>query len=91
VAKRRSDAEIEAVNQLHRQTYDTAREIGARVNGDDEGDSYVHVNARNIGGIRAEYQRDHATVIEVTFDTKDPALAERVALAIKAAVKEAQL
>ncbi|HET9566040.1 MAG TPA: hypothetical protein VFP27_16440 [Mycobacterium sp.] len=87
--KRRTDTEIAAVDALHDATARVARGIGGRVNADiaedDDTSPYVHVNARNIGGIKAEYQRGHADVLEVSFSTKDAALAERVAWAIKAA------
>ena len=86
MTKRRTDQEIQEVEALSQATYATARGIRERVNGDEEGDAYVHVSAANIGGVKAEYQRNHATVIVVSYDTKDPVLAERVAQAIREAV-----
>lgn len=81
--KRRTEKEIQEVDALAQATWNEARGISRRVNGDEEGDAYVHVNAANIGGVKAEYQRGHAKVIVVSFDTKDPVLAERVARAIR--------
>ena len=84
MAKRRTNQEIQEVAALAQATWDTARDIRQRVNGDEEGDAYVHVSAANIGGVKAEYQRGHAKVIMVSYNTKDPILAERVAKAIRA-------
>jgi len=85
--KRRTDAEIAAVEKLHRETGSVAHGISQRVNGDDE-KNWVHVNARQIYSLKAEYQREVATNIVVSFDTPDHALAERVALAIKAELQK---
>ena len=82
--KRRTDKEIQEVEALAQATWDTARGISRRVNGDEEGDAYVHVAAANIGGVKAEYQKGHATLIVVSYDTHDAVLAERVAAAIRA-------
>ena len=72
MAGRRSDKEIQEVNAISQETWNAAREINQRVNGDEEGDAYVHVSAANIGAVKAEYQRGHAKVIIVSYDTKDP-------------------
>lgn len=84
--RRRTEKEIAEVEAIAQATYETARDISRRVNGDEEGDPYVHVSACNIGGVKAEYQRGHAKVIVVSYDTKDPVLAEKVAAAIREAV-----
>ena len=86
MSKRRTDQEIREVEAIHRATADAAYAIGVRVNGDDVGDTYVRVAANNLGNLKAEFQRDGANVIIVSFNTRDAALAERVALSIKAAV-----
>jgi len=86
MAGRRTDKEIREVEALSQETRDTARGIRERVNGDEEGAAYVSVSAANIGGVKAEYQRGHAKVIVVSYDTKDPVLAERVAHAIREVV-----
>ena len=83
MAKRRTDKEIDEVRKVHAATFATACDISKAVNGDDE-TTWVHVNANNIGGVKAEYQSSAAQVIIVSYDTKDPILAERVARAIKA-------
>lgn len=84
MSKRRTDKEIQETEAIARATWDTARDISRRVNGDEDGDAYVHVGPANLGNVKAEYQRGHATVIIVSYDTKDPVLAERVAAAIRA-------
>jgi hypothetical protein len=84
--KRRTYAAIEATEKLHRETVSLATEIAERVNGDDEA-NYVRVGAVNIGGVKAEYQHGLADTLVVSFSSKDAALIERVARAIKTELK----
>ena len=84
MAKRRTNAEIAEVQAVHDVTNDIARGIMDRV--DPDGETAIYVKAASYWHTRADYQRGVADTFVVSFDTKDAAVAERVALAIKAAL-----
>jgi len=86
--KRRTDAEIREVQAIHDRTSDVAREIDARVNTDETHPSYAGlvIRAADYWTLKPAYQREIADTLIVRFSSKDPAVIERVALAIKAAL-----
>lgn len=89
MAKRRSDAEIADVNAMRDRSMKTALAIGNRVNPDENDDArYVSVSAFPIWEVKAEYQKDCANTLIVSYKSKDPVVIERVARAIKAALAE---
>ncbi len=89
MGKRRTTAEIVEVMDLYDATSDVARRISDTVNPADPTPEteWVSVRAGNPGGVKAAYQRDRATDLVVSFTTKDPDLAERVAKAIRRVLK----
>lgn len=88
--RRRSNAEIREVEAIHDRTRDIARDIDSRVNTEPEDHpdfGNVSITARPHWGVRADYQRMVADDIVVSFTTKDPETAERVARAMKEALR----
>jgi hypothetical protein len=85
MSKRRTNAEIQEIEQIHNATSDVARGIMDRVDPTDE--TAISVRAQDYWNSRADWQRGAADTIVVSFVTKDPAEAERVALAIRNALK----
>jgi hypothetical protein len=81
--KRRTNAEIAEIERLHDAAMDEARAIDARIGLDD---TPIVIRAANIYGVRADYQREIADELVVTFRSKDAVVIERVARAIKAAL-----
>lgn len=92
MAKRRTNAEIAEVHTVHAATNAVAWGIFDKANPEANnpeppaGTQFVQVRAAAYWEYRAEHQRDAADTLVVSFSTKDVALAERVALAIRAAV-----
>jgi hypothetical protein len=85
---RRSNAEIAEVDRLHGATREVAREIDRRVNGEgDDAFDGATISAASIWGMRAPFQKAAADTLVVRFETKDAAVAERVARAIRAALE----
>jgi hypothetical protein len=82
---RRSNAEIEATERLHSETRDIARGIDERVNGERLDGPTISASA--IWGVKARFQHELATTLVVSFTTKDAVVAERVALAVRAALE----
>jgi hypothetical protein len=87
MGKRRTYAEIQAVDDLRYETSRKAGEIEREVFGED-GQEGVFMHARNTGNIKSEYQRENADVMELTFSSRDGATMRRVAEAIRDALKE---
>ena len=89
MAKRRSNAEIAEVDAIHDRTRGIAQGISDAVN-PTEDEPYISVMAAPYWNYRADYQRDMADDLVVSFTTKDPALAAKVAVAIRNAVGNTQ-
>lgn len=76
----RPKAERDETDRVYRETSEVANAIGDRVNGLSARDeAYVCVMCPSIYRLKAAFQREAATTIEVSYRTKDPKLAESLA------------
>lgn len=79
--KRRTNAEIAKVQRIHDATAEIARGISDRVDSED-----ISITAVSYWNARAAFQQDLADQITVSFTSRDAAVIERVARAMKEAL-----
>lgn len=81
---RRTDAQIQEVERIAAATGSAANDIERRVNSEDDESPWISVNGGQYWSVKAPYQKDRATDIDISFTTKDAKLAEAVAQAMRA-------
>jgi len=84
MAKRRSNAEIKATQDLHCRTHVAAMELTEAINPTENDDTWVSVRAADIFSLKAEFQHERADVFVVRYESKDVQLIERIARVMKA-------